>query len=101
MYNLLFVLAAFSGEISQESIREPAREAPWVHHRTRLDLRLKSDDEGVGPSGWIWGYEASGYFQYDAALDPDDRMLLRPDNILLRAYHEQWSARMGWQTVHW
>jgi hypothetical protein len=102
MQSLLFVLAAVSGSLSQESIREPQRDdQPWVHHRSRLQLFSKSEDEVLGESRVLWSYEASGFFQYDSAEDPGERAEGRVENFLVRAYRDQWNARLGWQTVNW
>ncbi|HYX32296.1 MAG TPA: hypothetical protein VE954_04230 [Oligoflexus sp.] len=101
MQSLLLVFATLSGGLSQESIREPERDDPWVHHRSRLHLASKSEDEVLGNSRVLWSYEASGFFQYDAAEDPDERAEARVENFLVRAYRDQWNARVGWQTVSW
>jgi hypothetical protein len=101
MQALLFVLATVSGTVSQESIREPQRDQPWVHQRSRLYLLSKSEDEVVGDSRVLWSYEASGHMQYDSAEDWADRFEARVENFLVRTYRDQWSTRIGWQTVSW
>jgi len=101
MQSLFIVLATLSGGLSQESIREPVQDQPWVHHRSRLHLLAKSDDEVLGTSRVLWSYEAAGFFQYDAAADPGERIEARVENFLVRAYRDQWNARMGWQTINW
>lgn len=101
MQSLLFVLAAVSGSLSQESIREPQRDQPWVHQRSRLHLFSKSEDEVLGDSRLLWSYEASGFLQYDSAEDPGERAELRLENFLVRAYRDQLNTKFGWQTVTW
>lgn len=102
MQSLLFVLAAVSGSLSQESIREPQRDdKPWVHHRSRLHLLSKTDDEVLGHSRILWSYEMSGFVQYDAEEESGDRTELRVENFVVRAYRDQWNARVGWKTLNW
>ncbi len=101
MQSLLFVLAAVSGSLSQESIREPQQDQPWVHHRSRLHLLSKSEDEVLGDSRVLWSYEAAGFLQYDSAADPGERAEGRLENFLIRAYRDNWNTKLGWQTVTW
>jgi hypothetical protein len=101
MQSLLFVLTAVSGSLSQESVREPQRDQPWVHHRSRLSLFSKSEDEVLEGSRVLWRYEASTFLQYDSAEDPGERVEGRLENFLVRAYRDQWNTRFGWQTLTW
>jgi hypothetical protein len=101
MQALLLVFAAVSGHVSHEAVREPQRDQPWVHQRSRLHLLSKSEDEVLGDSRVLWSYEASGQVQYDSEEDSNERFEARVENFLLRMYRDQWNTRFGWQTLSW
>jgi hypothetical protein len=102
MHSLLLVLAAVSGSVSQESIREPEGDQPWVHHRSRLYLQSKSKEKKFSRrTKLLVSFEASGFVQYDAAEDPGEKLEARVENLFVRTYRGNWNTRIGWQAVTW